>query len=112
MRLRTDILQLRPIYFPIGFALPDEFLEAPETFTVFIILTGQYSERNNFRDRAIVTIFDTTRKNLFKHICIYMYMKNYLIILVCVVIFSAIIMCSIYRGPVDLPYHCLVVVAQ
>ena len=80
MRLRTDILQLRPIYFPIGFALPDEFLEAPETFTVFI-LTGQNYELDTFRDRAIVTIFDTTCKNLFKHICIYIYMKNYLIIL-------------------------------
>ena len=81
MQLRKDILQLRPIYFPIGFALPDEFLEAPETFTVFI-LTVQNYERTNFRDRAMVTIFDTTRKNVFNHTCIYMYMKDYLIILV------------------------------
>ena len=61
------VLQLRPIYFPIGFAFNDEFLEGKETFTVFIS-TVHYYELDPERDRAIVTIFDTTRKNLFKHI--------------------------------------------
>ena len=76
----NGILQLSPIYFPIGFALNDMFLEDAESFTVFM-LTEQFYELDPARDRAVVTIFDTTRKNLFKHICIYIYMKNYLIIL-------------------------------
>ena len=68
-----DILQLRPIYFPIGVARTDSILEAQETFQVFL-KTNQNYELNPERDRANVIIFDTTRKNLFKHICIYIWM--------------------------------------
>ena len=73
LRSVGDVLQLSPIYFSVGFALPDEFLEDRETFTVFI-LTEQNYELDPLRDRATVTILDTTRKNVFKHICIYIYM--------------------------------------
>ena len=70
--LAMDSLQLRPIHFPVG-TLNDTFLEDKETFEVFI-LTDQNYKLNPARDRAIVTICDTTCKNLFKHICIYTYM--------------------------------------
>ena len=62
-------LHLSPIYFPIGFAFNDKFLEDKETFTVFLLTELNY-ELDPARDRAIVTIFDTTCKNLFEHICI------------------------------------------
>ena len=75
-----DSLQLRPIYFPVGVAVNDTFLEDKETFTVFI-RTEQNYELDPERDRATVTICDTTCKNIFKHICIYIYMWDYLIIL-------------------------------
>ena len=68
-----DSLQLRPIYFPVGVSVNDIFLEDKETFTVFILPEQNY-ELDPERDRALVTIFDTTRENLFKHICIYIYM--------------------------------------
>ena len=64
---------MSPIYFPIGFASNDSFLEGAESFTVFI-RTDQNYELDPERDRALVTIFDTTRENLFKHICIYIHM--------------------------------------
>ena len=74
-RLRRvgGVLQLNPIYFPIGFAFLDEFLEDRESFTVFIVTEENY-ELDPLRDRATVTILDTTCKNVFKHICIYIYM--------------------------------------
>ena len=66
-------LQLSPIYVSIGFALNDSFLENAESFTVFILLEQDY-ELDPKRDRAVVTIFDTTCKNILKHICIYICM--------------------------------------
>ena len=66
---------MRPIYFPVGVAVNDTFLEDKETFTVFILIEQNY-ELDPERDRATVTICDTTCKNLFKHICIYIYVHE------------------------------------
>ena len=57
------VLQLSSIYFPIGFAFIDSFLEAPETFAVLII--EQNYELDPPKSHATVTILDATCKNLF-----------------------------------------------